>query len=138
MGEEKRELLPGPTVYEWDRIESAVGVVGWCLIALMIPFGVAASQRVSWALPVAVALLALGFLSIAFSNYGWSPATQKDRDELALGYTTLPFPHRPEVDLVEPKHGVIIRKAGAPLLTMQEYKSLKASTAHPPDAERTS
>lgn len=120
----KHDLLPGLTVMGWRRIDDIVGAIEWVLFAAAVPAGILASRGVLWALPTAVGLLGVGLFAIAWFNFGLSPGRWKDQREIDADYTTMPLPHRPEVDVVERTTGIVIRPAGSPPITMAEYRML--------------
>ena len=118
----RRRLVRGPSALRWQRAEDVVGILGWALLTLTIPFLVAATQGVGWAVPVFIATGSVAFLCVFFSNFGIA-AGAADSAETKAGYTTIPLPHRPELDLVDPKTGLVVRAAGEGPLTPEEYEA---------------
>lgn len=77
----------------------------------------------SWALMAAgIFLGVVGALLFGVYEYNIGSA-MAERREHAAGYTTLPLPHMPELELVEPQTGVVIRPVGGAALTMEEYRA---------------
>lgn len=116
-----REMLPGLSVRQWEFFDTRICIGGVVLLVLAVPFGIAAGQEVGWAVPVAVSLGVVGALGVGWYIVPVSPSVWKEKRELAAGYTTRPFPHNPDVDLVESTTGVVIREAGAQALTKEGF-----------------
>ena len=119
---DRRVFKTGRTATQWRRAETMLGNVAWALLAVAVPFMVAATQGVGWAIPVFVSGYFFGLSCVSFSNMGLGAAAA-EAAETRAGYTRWALPHRPEVDLVVPPTGIVIRAAGDPAITQEQYEA---------------
>ena len=133
-------LVKGRSAWELAAIERTVGWVS--LVLMVVAFAVAV---VPSTLPLGVryAFAAIGGVCAvlvynAFVLSGYVSVVKEDV-ELKAGYTTSPVMHRPEVDLVLPRSGVVVRAAGEKAMAVSEYRALvkagRGSTSELPRKE---
>lgn len=130
----RHALVPGLSAYKAGKIECYAAGVGWSLFALVIPLLVLETRGLSLASPIFISMVVLasvGMGAVTFSNLGFPSAHANDRERKA-GYTTLPVPHMPALDLVHPKTGVVIRAAGEGAITKAAHRAvLRQSQGEP-------
>jgi hypothetical protein len=117
---ERRDLLPGPSVFEWS---------GWALIggAICVGGGIGAVVC-AFTLVASSHLLdpaTVSFLVLFTAGFGWlwicnGMGKLKSRRELAADYTTSAQGHY-EVERRHSPTGVVMREAGAPGLTREQW-----------------
>lgn len=126
-----RELVIRISAYRWRRVEEILFYLGWALGALIVPVGILVQQGESWTSPLLLAMGALacvGFGAVTLSNTTL-PSALADKRESRAGYTTILLPYRPELDLVDPATGTVIRAAGEQNLSKDAYKAALAEVA---------
>ncbi|MFF2051893.1 hypothetical protein ACFVU2_09870 [Leifsonia sp. NPDC058194] len=115
------ELLPGRTVKQWSRVGLfgiamlAVGMLGAATCALII-----VSRTKQWD------PLTLGFLVVLVVGFAWVwfcylAGNRKEERELEAGYTTAAQGNN-EVARVHSPTGVVMRRAGEPDLSRQDWE----------------
>ena len=120
---QRRELVLRISAQQWDRIEDKIAIVGWLCFALVVPFLILLSNGVPFTSPLVLTMLGLaslgmGGVTVWYTGY---PSTLAQMRETRAGYTTIVLPHRPELDLVDPVSGTIIRPAGGAAISEDEY-----------------
>ena len=118
----EHKLVMRVSAHQWRRVEVVLSVVGWALAALTVPFVVLAKEGQVWAIPFLATFGIVGISFITSYNVGIASDPAAVREGKA-GYTTILLPHQPELDLVEPTTGIVIRAAGERALTEEEYKA---------------
>jgi hypothetical protein len=134
-----REMLPGRSVHEWDRLLTKldwIGVPGWLLgVALAICASVAVDRQwftdLPWAWWVLGCLGGLAWLTGGVWMVGVRllavPRVLRLQAERAAGYTTAKYAPNfmvrpPEVDYVDGETGHVVKLSGEPWLTVPEYE----------------
>lgn len=135
MQKRKRELSKGFAVADLVRAQDIMEETGWILFASGICLLVLFSQGADWAaIPFAV-LTVSGFVAIGSSLYGLPYTGAAERRESEAGYTTNWIFYQPQIDLVDPRTGLVVRAAGDPQITKAEYRSrikaIRAATEGP-------
>lgn len=115
------KLLPGLSVPEWKRLTALFNFFGWFEIALLIPLGIFWAEGAKWPMPFFVLLCVCGFVQIQIYNLNIGSAGKSVKEQKA-GYTTDFYHYREDVHLVVPRTGVIIRPAGEPQITEEQYR----------------
>ena len=118
----RRDLLPGPTAYQlagWVLASLGVGAFG-AVGALIWGFALA-PRTTAWDLlgVVMITMFAGGGLA-AFVFDRWS--NSKTKKEIAAGFTTKVNGNN-QVECVHSRTGVVIREAGEPNLTREQWEA---------------
>jgi hypothetical protein len=118
-------LLRGRSAWEMGILEQRIGLVALAvticaLVAALMPSPLPYSARYGF---LALVAIGLGLVANAFWFGGYVSALREGA-ELKVGYTTSPLPHRPEVDLVLPRTGIVVRAAGEAAISEREYRDL--------------
>ncbi|MEO8095242.1 MAG: hypothetical protein ABI632_09950 [Pseudolysinimonas sp.] len=90
-------------------------VAGFALGAILLPGSPGFAIGVSFVLAGAV-----GFGLFRYSI----PSVRRKRLEEASGYTTIPTPHRADLDLVDPRTGKVVRGRGQAEISEDEFRRL--------------
>lgn len=107
----------------WDQVEDVLVPVGMAMAPVGFGLGFLTDKAgFPSAFPVWMTLVCVGSLAFFLGRVSVL-SYLAGRKERGAGYTTIPLPHDPDVDLVERKTGVVIREAGAPPLTKGEYEA---------------
>lgn len=121
---QRRELVLRISAQQWDRIEDKIVIVSWLCFALVVPLGILGSNGVdlftSPLMLTMMVLASLGMGGVYMANLSLLRMIAAGREERA-GYTTIVLPHCPELDLVDPASGTIIRPAGGAAISEDEY-----------------
>ena len=123
-----RNVLPGPSF--WALRRALVAYVAWCVLGGLVLVGliVIANQPNSNSLAdIFHALLWVWLAGVLVGAVIVALVSAKGRQEVAAGYTTSPFGYQ-EVDLIDPKTGVVLRRAGEPLFDRVAYRAAVQSS----------
>ena len=117
----RHQILQGPSLYALRPV-----VIGWLVvfaIALVTVLADAAHMGTRASQPTLNAFTAVWGVAIGIGLLGallGIVAKVRSEAERAAGYTTTPFGF-PEVDLVDPRTGIVLRNAGEPLLDKRTF-----------------
>jgi hypothetical protein len=117
----RHQVLRGPSLYAYRPIVVcsflALGFGIITLIALFATVGPHPTQS-TWSTVTSVIGVVIGLAVLTL--IGSLLAGARSRAELARGYTTTPFGY-PEVDLVDPRTGIVLRSAGESLIDKKTF-----------------
>lgn len=117
------KLIPGASAYQWLRYERRIAAVSVPAAGAGILIAIVGSGASPAWLAVGVLLTLVGVLGWGLFTYS-IPSTRRQRQEEAAGYTTVPTPHQPELDLVNPRTGFVVRSKGSREVTAEEFVRL--------------
>jgi hypothetical protein len=125
------KLLNGTSAYRLLKMERWLAVAGWVTFALGIFVLWLGSTSVPGLLPVGVVAFVASALAVSLSNASLL-SLARQRAEESAGYTTIPEPHRPDIDLVDPTTGEVIRARGEPAISRETFEArVKNSNPYP-------
>lgn len=122
-------LKPGLAASGWLRVERVALICGWgiaVLTAIFVWLTLAGFAAFSLIAAVSFVIAAIGI-----SIYNTSVLSlSRQRAEAKLGYTTIPEPHQPELKLVLPLSGMVVRDVDEGPMGKSAYREL-ALNDHP-------
>ena len=125
MGDEvsTRHLLPGPSLWACGRIIFVY--IGWCglggvmLLAFIAVGNLSGSNSLQRAFEVSLWVWLIG---VVLGAIGVALVSARAKQEIAAGYTTSPYGDQ-EMDLIDARSGVVLRRAGERMLDRAEFRS---------------
>lgn len=116
------KLLGGMSAYRVLKAEGWLAVAGWVAFALGILTLWLGLTSASGLVPVGIVAFLVGAAAVSLSNASVLSLARQRAEERA-GYTTIPEPHQPELDLVDPATGDVIRARGEPPCSREEFEA---------------